>query len=190
MKLELKDVLGPLLTTAALIGGILQYRATTYDEFVKPVREAQLKLYEEACTKAAQVATLPSSSPVREDSRRDFLQLYYGPLTMVEDFDHGPKEKQDSLTVEDVMRVLKTCLEKEDCKDDTKAIQRLSRALARTCRESLRRSWRYEINLEEDETPKIVCEYVQKLGTSLEQTSRMQSVCGQKAAVTAPGNSR
>jgi hypothetical protein len=109
----------------------------------KPVREAQLKLYQEISDTAALIATLPKDSPEQEKSRRDFLRLYYGPLTMAEDFSHGRTDEADDPTVE-AAALFKMCLERQDCRDDTEAVHRLSRALAYTCRESLRKSWRYK----------------------------------------------
>lgn len=146
MKIEMKDVIGPLITAAALSFGVMQYGSTSYDEFVKPVREAQLKLYQEISDTAAVIATQPRDSPEQEKSRRDFLRLYYGPLTMLEDFSHGRTDRGDDPTVEEAATVFKTCLERQDCRDDSEAVHRLSRALAYTCRESLRKSWRYETN--------------------------------------------
>jgi hypothetical protein len=144
MKLEIKDIIGPLITATALSFGVIQYGATSYDEFVKPVREAQLKLYQEISDTAALIATQPKDSPEQGKNRRDFLRLYYGPLTMLEDFSHGRTDGPDDPTVEEAATVFKTCLERQDCKDDAEAVHKLSRALAYTCRESLRKSWRYK----------------------------------------------
>ena len=91
MPLKLKDLIGPGVAAAAVAAGILQYRSTSQDEFIKPVREAQLKLYEEASSAAAQIATLQPQSAEWTTAKRKFLTLYYGPLAIVEDFDHVPR---------------------------------------------------------------------------------------------------
>ncbi|HXM25870.1 MAG TPA: hypothetical protein VN957_07590 [Chthoniobacterales bacterium] len=57
MKIEMKDILGPLITGLALSFGVVQYMSTSYDEFLKPVREAQLRLYQETSDTAALIAT-------------------------------------------------------------------------------------------------------------------------------------
>jgi hypothetical protein len=91
MRIELKDMLRPVLTTLALLLGIAQYRWSSYDDFVKPVREAELKVYLEVSDTAARIAILPKGSPDRDKSRTDFLRVYYGSLTMLRDFDHCPQ---------------------------------------------------------------------------------------------------
>ena len=148
MKIELKDflgILGPLITGVALGFGVYQYQATSYDEFVKPMRDAQLQVCKDTADIAGQIATLPKDSPENEKLRRDFLQLYYGRLTMFQDFDHGPADdsKEKPPTVEEAATVFKTCLERQDCRDNLESVRKLSQALAYTCRESLRKSWRY-----------------------------------------------
>lgn len=165
MKLELKDFVGPLITGAALTFGVIQYQFTSYDEFVKPVRDAELQVYKDTADIAGQIATLPKGSPEQEKLHRDFLRLYYGPLTMLQDFAHGRSEDSKETartqdmketarcedpnekipTVEEAATAFKTCLERQDCRDDLDSVRRLSQALAYTCRESLRKSWRYSV---------------------------------------------
>ncbi len=41
MPLKLKDIIAPVVAVVAVIAGILQYRATSQSEFIKPVRETQ-----------------------------------------------------------------------------------------------------------------------------------------------------
>jgi len=153
MKIELKDVIGPLITAGALAFGVIQYGFTSYDEFVKPVREAQLQVYKETADIAGQIATLPKGSPEQEKLLHEFLQLYYGRLTMLQDFGHGRDEDSKKTgvcedpnkppTVEEAATVFKACLERQDCRDNLESVRILSQALAYTCRESLRKSWRY-----------------------------------------------
>jgi hypothetical protein len=44
MSLELTDLIGPGVAVVAVAVGVWQYRLTSLREFIKPVREAQLKL--------------------------------------------------------------------------------------------------------------------------------------------------
>jgi hypothetical protein len=52
------------------------------------VREAQLRLYQEASLAAAQIATFPHESSEWTKAKQELLRLYYGPLAIVESFDH------------------------------------------------------------------------------------------------------
>jgi hypothetical protein len=99
MSLELTDLIGPGVAVVAVAVGVWQYRLTSLREFIKPVREAQLKLYPEASSAAAQIATLQQESPEWIKARQEFLRLYYGPLAIVESFDHAT-ESGERLTVE------------------------------------------------------------------------------------------
>jgi hypothetical protein len=99
MSLELTDLIGPGVAVVAVAVGVWQYRLTSLREFIKPVREAQLKLYQEASSAAAQIATLQQESPEWIKARQEFLRLYYGPLAIVESFDHAT-ESGERLTVE------------------------------------------------------------------------------------------
>ena len=81
MSLELTDLIGPGVAVVAVAVGVWQYRLTSLREFIKPVRETQLKLYQEASSAAAQIATLQQESPEWIKARQEFLRLYYGPLT-------------------------------------------------------------------------------------------------------------
>jgi hypothetical protein len=109
LQLELKDVLGPLVGLVVLAVGLLQYRSTTYKDFIRPVREAQLKLYQEASSAAAMTALRSGDTADGKKSREDFLRLYYGPLAIVENFDHTAAAAKDKLTVEKAMIIFK-CL--------------------------------------------------------------------------------
>src|SRR5262245_21542570 len=93
--LEMKDLVGPGVAALAVAVGVSQYRSTSQDEFLKPVREAQLKLYQEASSAAAQIAILPRESTDRTKAQQSFLSLYYGPLAIVEDFNHAPPHDDD-----------------------------------------------------------------------------------------------
>ena len=70
----LKDFAGPLVALVGITSVMIQYWLTTNRhlkqdkqtakrEFERPVREAQLKLFQEATSAAARIATLDRSSP-------------------------------------------------------------------------------------------------------------------------------
>ena len=145
MTWAVKDYLGPLVAVTAVCVGLLQYRTTAQSDFIKPVREAQLRLYQEASSAAARLATLKRDSPEWRSNYNEFQRLYYGPMAIVEDFDRA-KTPTEKLTVEDAMILFKGCLDDEtECKELQTDLSELSLALAHTCRESLARSWGYEV---------------------------------------------
>jgi hypothetical protein len=160
MKIELKDILGPLLTSAALFWGVMQYKATSYTDFIKPVRDSELQVYQNIVKTAAIIATSQKGSPEREQSSLEFNQLYYGLLTMVQDFDHGRREPV--VRVEKAATIFHACLERPDCRDDTNALINLSQALAYTCRESLRDSWLYKPTDFNATHKKVIDEYAKR----------------------------
>ena len=181
MPVQLSDWLGPTVAFVAVVAGMLQYRITSgrqlaqykasaESDFIKPYREAQLKLYIEASSAAARMATLKPELPEWKKSYDEFSRLYYGPMGIVADFERTPEgvdaekferlrndadlansplagsNKVGSLTVEDAMFAFKHCLDSpEKGEDHENDLYNLSLALAHTCRESLARSWGYEI---------------------------------------------
>ena len=88
MTFKLTDLIGPGVAVVAVAVGVWQYRLTSQSEFIRPVREAQLRLYQEASSTAAQIATFPRESSEWTKAKQEFLRLYYGPLAIVESFDH------------------------------------------------------------------------------------------------------
>ena len=134
--LNWKDVIGPTGVILTFVAGLWQYRRVSRRDFVKPLRETQLMLYESATSAAARLATLPRNGAPWREARDDFRRLYYGPMAMLEDFDH--REGADALTVEQAMIVFKDCLDRQS---DDDQLTDLALALAHTCRESLGRSW-------------------------------------------------
>ena len=110
MTFKLADLIGPGVAVVAVAVGVWQYRLTSQSEFIRP--EAQLRLYQEASSAAAQIATLPRESSGWTKAKQEFLRLYYGPLAIVESFDHAT-EHNERLTVEDTMFVFKSCLDDE-----------------------------------------------------------------------------
>jgi len=167
MRIELKDILGPLLTSAALFWGVYQYRATTYSDFIKPMRDSELLTYQKLVETAALVATLPKGSPEKEKSSREFILIYDGLLAMVQDFDHGPR--LPAVKVAKAATNFKTCLERPDCRDDAQALANLSRALAYTCRESLRDSWRYAPTNFDQTHKNVIDEYAKKFQLEMQE---------------------
>ena len=80
-----------------------------------------------------------------DQSQQEFLRLYYGPLAIIESFDHAT-EHNERLTVEDAIVIFKSCLDDEkQCNELDADLPGLSLALAHSCRESLGRSWGYEV---------------------------------------------
>ena len=142
--LTAKDLIGPFVAILAVAVGLWQYRVTSKRDFIIPVREAQLKLYQEASSAAAQLATLTRDTEEWKKSRDEFLRLYYGPLAIVEDFHHGPNEPDKGLTVELAMIIFKSYLDDEHgCRMAHGDPLDLSLALAHTCRQSLGDTWGY-----------------------------------------------
>ena len=162
MSLELTDLIGPGVAVVAVAVGVWQYRLTSLREFIKPVREAQLKLYQEASSAAAQIATLQQESPEWIKARQEFLRLYYGPLAIVESFDHAT-ESGERLTVErhdhfQIMPRRREAVQRAWCEPAG-----LSLALAHSCRESLGRSWGYKVKQLEGDYQEVALAYQKRL---------------------------
>jgi hypothetical protein len=161
---DILDVAAPTIAAIAIAVGILQYRVTSQRDFTRPVREAQLRLYEEASRTAAQLATLQRGSPGWQSSYNNFIALYYGPMAMVEEFDHKPGQDDKLLTVEDAMIVFKSCLDDEkECELLGSNLKGLSLALAHTCRVSLGHSWGVEVSQLTGDYQRNAIEYRKKL---------------------------
>ena len=165
--LEWKDLLGPGVAVIAVAAGLWQYRWTSKREFIKPIREAQLKLYQEATSAAAQIATLQRETCEWAKAKQEFLRLYYGPLAIVEDFDHDPDPSSGKLTVELAMIIFKSYLDDEQrCHDSDSDLASLSLALANTCRKSLGQSWGVKIRQLEGDYQKLALCYWEKVKPS------------------------
>lgn len=148
--LETKDVITFIGATIAVGIGLWQYHTTSRNEFLRPIREEQLKEYVEASGAAASLATLPPNTAEWQKAKADFRRLYFGPLAMFEDYQHqqsggrkGNNQKNDEITVERAMIAFNSCLENKDCVGKSE-MQDLSLALAHTCRQSLGSSWGFE----------------------------------------------
>jgi hypothetical protein len=164
MSLGLKDLIAPAVAVAAVAVGIWQYRLTSQSEFTKPLREAQLRLYQEASLAASQIATLQHESPEWAKAKQNFLGLFYGPLAIFEDFDHVAGRNDKKLSVELAMIIFKSCMDDEQlCKELDSSPKKLSLALAHSCRESLGRMWGYTLKQLEGDYQKNALEYWNKL---------------------------
>jgi hypothetical protein len=135
--------------TAAI--GLWQYIRSARSEFLKPIREAQLHLYLEACSAAARVATLTPNSKEWNDAKADFLRIYYGPGPVLEDYKHDKsgaristdKKGRPLITVERAMIVFEKCMKINDV-DMAVTLPFVSLALAHACRISLGASWGFK----------------------------------------------
>ena len=96
-------------------------------------------------------------------AKQEFLRLYYGPLAIVESFDHAT-EHNERLPVEDAMIIFKSCLDDEkQCNELDADLPGLSLALAHSCRESLGRSWGYEVKQLEGDYQQLALAYQARL---------------------------
>jgi hypothetical protein len=69
MSLELTDLIGPGVAVVAVAVGVWQYRLTSLREFIKPVREAQLKLYSQTGIPAAVLRAVGDRRKLRSCDR-------------------------------------------------------------------------------------------------------------------------
>jgi hypothetical protein len=67
------DVLTAVVAGIAVAVGIWQYRKAAYKEFVKPIQEAQLAIYQQVCAAAADLATLKSDSKEWKKAHAEYL---------------------------------------------------------------------------------------------------------------------
>jgi len=160
--LDLKDLIGPAIAVTAVAVGIWQYRLTSQNEFTKPLREVQLRLYQEASLAASQIATLQHESPQWAKAKQNFLSLYYGPLAMIENFDRVAG--LEKLSVEKAMIIFKSGMDDEQlCNELGSSLEFLSLALAHSCRESLGRTWGYALEQLEGKYQREALDYWNKL---------------------------
>lgn len=139
--IPLKDALTIFFVVIGGIVGLYQYYSTSRNEFLKPIREEQLKLYEEASSAAALLATTSKDSDDWKKAKVEFYRLYYGPLAMVENYHHTRTGADaDEITVERAMIAFERELSREGGPKPG-ALENLSLALAHTCRVSLGSSW-------------------------------------------------
>jgi hypothetical protein len=157
--------LGTLIVAVGVaIFGLLQYRSTSRSDFIKPLREAQLKLYQDASSAAAQIATLQKQTSEWTKAKGDFLTLYYGPMAILESFEHVAKEDNKKLSVEEAMILFKSCMDDEQqCRVLGSNLMNLSLALAHTCREELGREWGRDLNQLSGDYQRLAIEYRAKL---------------------------
>jgi hypothetical protein len=141
--MKTSDYLGFGLAAIGFIVGLWQYRQTSRDQFLAPIRQAQIDLYRQASSAASRVATLPANGTDWNQAKDEFLMLYYGPLAIVEDFDHDVPSDKDEITVEKAMITFKTCLEDSGCAGSD-MIRVFSLGLAHTLRISLGATWGFQ----------------------------------------------
>src|SRR5262245_60921241 len=102
-------------------------------EAQKPFLQRQSELYFSATSAAAKLATLEKGSE-RDNARKQFYQLYWGDLSVVE----------DELVEQAMVRFHKTLEAYEAGSVDESALQQKSLELAHACRESMARGWGYQ----------------------------------------------
>jgi hypothetical protein len=159
---EAKDVLTLVVAIAGFTVGLCQYRSTSRAEFLKPIRQAQLDLYQQASSAAARLATLPSADPEWKVAKNDFLRLYYGPLAIVEDYRRGEPSDDKTVTVEQAMIAFNMCLDDTKCVGSGELMD-LSLGLAHTCRISLGKSWGFKADQLSGDYQKRVEEYLDRM---------------------------
>jgi hypothetical protein len=98
----------------------------------------------QASAAAASIATIPTDDPEWKKAKKDFLRLFYGPLAIVENYQHVVKAGEPrEVTVERAMIAFKGCLDNNNCVG-TGEMLNLSLALAHTCRISIGSSWGFK----------------------------------------------
>lgn len=157
--MNIKDWLTIIVAVVGLTVGLLQYMKTSRDEFLRPIREAQLNLYQDASSVAAKLATLPRDGAEWKAAQYDFLRLYYGPLAIVENYRHQPSNDNANPTVEQAMVAFKRCLDDQNC-IGSKDMQNLSLGLAHTCRVSLGATWGFHAAQLDGDYQKLITAYI------------------------------
>jgi hypothetical protein len=180
-----KDIIiplvGPLVALGAVIFGLVQYRRTSKRDFIKPLREAQLDLYREACSATALVATSPRDDGAWVKSKTEFLRLYFGPLAILENSDR--ESEGHGLSVESAMFLFKRCMENEpQCGEFGTSLPNLSLALAHACRESLGHTWGYDLPQLKGIYHQEALAYAQKLQKFDKSRLAKEHLDGQKSA--------
>jgi hypothetical protein len=159
------------LAIVGLTVGLLQYRKTSRGEFLKPIREAQLDLYQQASSAAAKLATIPRSDPEWNKARSDFLTLYYGPLAIVENYNHRPSSNDTDPTVEEAMMAFKVCLDLPSC-EGSNDMKNLSLGLAHTCRVSIGATWGFTADPLDGDYQNLIVGYREKRRQSVSDSNR------------------
>jgi hypothetical protein len=77
-------IVGSLVAVAGLVFGVYQYRQQKDDKVVSQKTEQKSQYYSKATSIAAGFAQA-STKPEAEDKRKQFWELYYGELSIVED---------------------------------------------------------------------------------------------------------
>ena len=101
-----------------------------------------------------------------DQSQTEFLRLYYGPLAIVESFDHATESVKDS-TVERAMIIFKSCLDGEkQCNELGANLPRPEPCACAFLQEShARRSWGYKVKQLEGDYQEVALAYQKRLLT-------------------------
>lgn len=100
----------------------------------QPFLSLQLQLYDEATKVAADLANLPKDEAKWSDAKARFLQLFWGELVLVED-----------AAVATAMGKVRDALVKFEKDGNQAPLIPAARDLAEACRQSVERSWDYEL---------------------------------------------
>jgi hypothetical protein len=119
-----------ILAIFAIVSGVLQYRATTNNDFKKTFWKEQVALYQEACDAAAAIA-MSSDLEDSANDRRVFWRLYWGKLSIIEH-----PEVRDAMVA-----FGRQLYEVEYNNSKPHSLRQLSYHLARSCRSSLKKTW-------------------------------------------------
>jgi hypothetical protein len=119
-----------ILAILAVVSGVLQYRATTNNDFKKTFWKEQVTLYQEVCAAAAAIA-MSSDLKDSENDRRGFWRLYWGKLSIIEH-----PEVRDAMVAYG-----RQLYEVEYNNSKPHSLRQLSYHLARSCRSSLKKTW-------------------------------------------------
>lgn len=135
-------IMTALIAVAGFLGGIVQNNATREKEFKKVFWEKQLQNYMDASGLAAKMVTT-SKDDEKDAAYRQFQEIYQGQMVLVEDV-----EVKDAM--KHFIEVFIDYRHDPGLQDDA---QTAARILARTCRESLSKSW--DVKLEKLDTSRF-----------------------------------
>lgn len=126
---NLASIAAVVTTAATLVLGFVQWRETRRIEAAAPFLAQRLKLYSEATSVAASLATADSPTE-REAKTLRFWELYWGEMGLVED--------------ESVERAMVAMGKAVESGDRTR-MRSSSLQLAHACRRSLGEAWRLDV---------------------------------------------
>jgi hypothetical protein len=153
-RLELAiKIVGAVIALAGFAWGVYTYQVTATRQASKPFYDKQLELYFQTANAAATLATDPRPDHWHK-ARREFWQLYWGPLSMVEDvvpYSPTTRSQEEPKTVEaamilfgETLAAIEKTLSASDAPPDQELLDSLKNPalwLAHRLRDSLRASW-------------------------------------------------